>query len=294
MQAELESGFLPRAWSWVESLAGSLYEDHKKEVLYAVVATVWGLMRLAGTTVETGSTGVKFSFGRVTRVCEPGFYPLIPVLQTIRIVPTRARTLELPTQTLATDDGLVFAVDANVAYRVSDPTKALVEVDDYIAALGQMLALSVHDVLAARDRASLRVSEALDRDLATAMQARCDAWGIEIERAGFNSIRPLRQTTRITQLASLTRSRAAALEAFAGSDLSPVHSLALLGTPTRLVRRTRALRGVEQRARERRAGRELAMRLEAWIERKDETLTTKERTERLEVARKRLALELSR
>jgi regulator of protease activity HflC (stomatin/prohibitin superfamily) len=180
---------------------------------------------------------VKFSFGRVTRLCEPGFYPLIPVFQTIRIVPTRARTLELPTQTLATDDGLVFAVDANVAYRVTDPTKALVEVDDYIAALGQMLALSVHDVLATRDRASLRVSEVLDRDLATAMQTRCSAWGVEIERAGFNSIRPLRQTTRITQLASLTRSRAAALEAFfrfralAGARARPARHADAAGAP---------------------------------------------------------------
>lgn len=294
MQAEVDSGWLAKLWSWAEALATSIYEDHKKELLYAAAASVWGLMRLAGKTVETGSTGVKFSFGRVTRLCEPGFYPLIPVFQTIRIVPTRARTLELPTQTLATDDGLVFAVDANVAYRVTDPTKALVEVDDYIAALGQMLALSVHDVLAARDRASLRVSEVLDHDLAAAMQERCRAWGIEIERAGFNSIRPLRQTTRITQLESLARSRAAALAAFSESELSHVHALALLGSPARLVRRTRALRSVEQRTRERRAGRELAARLEAWIERKDETLTTKERTERLEVARKRLALELSR
>jgi regulator of protease activity HflC (stomatin/prohibitin superfamily) len=294
VQTELESGFVTRAWSWVESLAGSLYEDHKKDVLYAAIATAWGLMRLAGKTVETGSTGVKFSFGRVTRVCEPGFYPLIPVFQTIRIVPTRARTLELPTQTLATDDGLAFAVDANVVYRVTDPTKALVEVDDYVAALGQMLALSVHDTLAARDRASLRVSEALDRDLAAAMQERCTAWGIEVERAGFNSIRPLRQTTRITQLESLTRSRAAALAAFGESELHPTHALALLGTPTRLLRRTRALRSVEQRARERRAGRELAARLEAWNERKDDALSTAERLERLEVAKKRLALELAR
>ncbi|NUP96172.1 MAG: hypothetical protein HUU28_08420, partial [Planctomycetaceae bacterium] len=44
----------------------------------------------------------------------------------------------------------------------------------------------------------------------------------------------------------------------------------------------------------RRAGRELAARLEAWNERKDDALSTAERLERLEVARKRLALELAR
>ena len=58
MQVELESGLLEKAWSWVEGLATSLYEDHKKDLLYAAVASAC-LDRLAqlrpGQLVRFGS-----------------------------------------------------------------------------------------------------------------------------------------------------------------------------------------------------------------------------------------------
>jgi regulator of protease activity HflC (stomatin/prohibitin superfamily) len=261
------------------------WKEHTREFLYAIAGSVWAVMRLAGKTVESGHVGVKFSFGRAVRTCEPGFYPLIPVFQVIRIVPSRARTLDLPRQTLATDDGLVFEVDANLVYRVADASKALVEVRDYEAALGQLLSLSVHEVLASRDRSALRVSRELDLALARAMQERVDAWGIAIERAGFTSIRPLQQTTRITQLRSRLRTRARVLDTLVQDELPAGLSLGLIGSPTRMTSRTRSLRAVERRSREAAELRNLTRRLDTWLASKDKTLLSAERGNFLRNAR---------
>ena len=68
------------------------------------------LARATATTVKTGTTGLFFSFGRATRVVEPGLCYMIPFLQVVRTMPTRARTLDLPAQRVVTHDGLVFLV----------------------------------------------------------------------------------------------------------------------------------------------------------------------------------------
>ncbi len=285
MQEVADPGFLERAWTWVSAFVVLAWKEHTREFLYAIAGSVWAVMRLAGKTVESGHVGVKFSFGRAVRTCEPGFYPLIPVFQVIRIVPSRARTLDLPRQTLATDDGLVFEVDANLVYRVADASKALVEVRDYEAALGQLLSLSVHEVLASRDRSALRVSRELDLALARAMQERVDAWGIAIERAGFTSIRPLQQTTRITQLRSRLRTRARVLDTLVQDELPAGLSLGLIGSPTRMTSRTRSLRAVERRSREAAELRNLTRRLDTWLASKDKTLLSAERGNFLRNAR---------
>ena len=285
MQEVADPGFLERAWTWVSAFVVLAWKEHTREFLYAIAGSVWAVMRLAGKTVESGHVGVKFSFGRAVRTCEPGFYPLIPVFQVIRIVPSRARTLDLPRQTLATDDGLVFEVDANLVYRVADASKALVEVRDYEAALGQLLSLSVHEVLASRDRSALRVSRELDLALARAMQERVDAWGIAIERAGFTSIRPLQQTTRITQLRSRLRTRARVLDTLVQDELPAGLSLCLIGSPTRMTSRTRSLRAVERRSREAAELRNLTRRLDTWLASKDKTLLSAERGNFLRNAR---------
>lgn len=285
MQEAADPGFLERAWAWLSAFLLLSWKENTREFLYAIAGGVWALVRLAGKTVESGHIGVKFSFGRVVRTCEPGFYPLVPVFQVIRIVPSRARTLDLPRQTLATDDGLVFEVDANIVYRVTDASKALVEVRDYEAALEQVLSLSVHEVLAARDRSALKVSAALDRALAHAMQQRVAAWGITVERAGFTSIRPLQQTTRITQLRSRLRTRASVVETLARHELEPTMALGLVGSPTRMIARTRSLRVVERRSREAAELRNLTRRLDTWLASKDKTLLSAERGNFLRNAR---------
>ena len=285
MQEAADPGFLERAWAWLSAFLLLSWKENTREFLYAIAGGVWALVRLAGKTVESGHIGVKFSFGRVVRTCEPGFYPLVPVFQVIRIVPSRARTLDLPRQTLATDDGLVFEVDANIVYRVTDASKALVEVRDYEAALEQVLSLSVHEVLAARHRSALTVSAALDRALAHAMQQRVAAWGITVERAGFTSIRPLQQTTRITQLRSRLRTRASVVETLARHEREPTMALGLVGSPTRMIARTRSLRVVERRSREAAELRNLTRRLDTWLASKDKTLLTAERSNFLRNAR---------
>jgi regulator of protease activity HflC (stomatin/prohibitin superfamily) len=245
-----------RTWTWLRDW---VWEDHRRDLIYALLVAAWGVVRLAGKTVVSGSTGLKFSFGRATRVCEPGFYPLIPIFQTIEVVPTRSRTLDLPRQRLTTADELVFSVDANLVYRVVDVRKALVEVDEFERAMPELLALGVHEVLGGRRGSELRLSAELDAELARAMARRLEPWGIAVERAGFASFSPDERTLRVTQLTARTRARERALALLAAGGLSRGLALALLGTTARPVSRTRALVRRDAHARS-------ARRRSRWVE----------------------------
>lgn len=225
----------------LRELAVQVWEDHRQELLYAVAAIAWATVRAAGRTVQSGNTGLKFSFGRAVRVVEPGFHLLVPFLQVIRTLPTRSRTLDLPSQRVTTLDGLVYDVDANLVYRVVDVRKALIEIDELERGMLQVLGLAVQEVLRARGRAELYASAALDGELSGLMAARLAMWGVEVERAGFPTIHPSRETVRVTQLAALGAERRGALSRLRASGTSETSGLALLGLPTRVLTRTQLL-----------------------------------------------------
>jgi hypothetical protein len=234
-----------------------VWEDHKSELFYAAAAVVWSVVRAMGKTVESGQTGLQFSFGRAVRVVEPGFHPLIPFLQVIRVLPTRSRTLDLAAQRVVTDEGLVYEADANLVYRVVDVRRALIEIDDLTQGMLQVLALSVQELLRPRSRAELYASGELDLELSRRMAARLEPWGVAVERAGFPSLRPSPATLRVTQLANLCTVRRQALGRFVDAG-APLHSaLGLLSPAPRMHSRTRALL---ERARGRRA-----VRRRAWL-----------------------------
>ena len=277
---------------WIERTAGWsrwvfawLLEDYARELFYVVFVVVAGIVRRSGTTIVSGSTGLKFTFGRARKICEPGFHPLFPLLQTIKTIPTRARTLDLPAQKLTTLDGLVFRVDASLVYRVVDVRKALIEVDDLQKGMLQMLGLGVHEVLRDLDRARLRVSSELDAALVANLTRRVEPWGVVVDRAAFTTIDPTRETTRITQLESLTRSRTRALELFAARGVTPRIDLALLGSHKHFVRRTRVLREQAVATRARRRWKRLENSLRSELA--EVTLTAADRDALLRTARER-------
>ncbi len=247
----LTADLLAQTPTWLRTTLEWLWEEHKRDVLFALWAGFWGVTRLAGKTVTSGEVGVKFSFGRATRVCEPGFYPLIPVLQTIRTVPSRARTLDLPRQRLTTRRGYVFEVDATLVYRVVDPRQALIQIDSLERGMLQMLGVAVYEVVAELDGAELRVSQELDGRLAQVMGARLQPWGVQVERAGFSTLHPSRETVRITQLGRRVATRSRAAQHFV-TRADGGAALGLLGMNQRIISRTRAQRARELRSRRRR------------------------------------------
>jgi len=222
------------------------FRDQLLLILFTLAAAV---VRAMGVTIESGQTGLLFSFGRARRELQPGFHLLIPFLQRARRMPTRSRTLDLPSQRVTTFEGLVYHVDANLVYRVIDVRKAMIEIDRLEKGMLQMLGLGVQEVLRGAHHEEIKSSDSLDRALATNLARRLVPWGVEVERAGLPSITPSPRTLRITQLAEVTGERRDKCRTLVQAGVPQRRALALIGTRTFPRSRTRALRRRAEHAR---------------------------------------------
>ena len=252
-KAEAEDSFssVPeplRSWlngsqSWWEAVKDN-FKDGAIQLIQqnsgVIVIAIGAFIRATGTLVKSGQTGMLFSFGRAKRELQPGFHLLIPFLQKVRKLPTRQRTLDLPAQRVTTSDGLVYFVDANIVFRISDVRKATVEIDDLIKGMRQVLVLSVQEVLRNAKRESLRVPENINKSLSDAMSVLLEPWGVELQSAGFTSINPSPASRELVQLSHRVDTRRSAYARLKSS--LPRHlSLPLLGSNQRIITRSELL-----------------------------------------------------
>ncbi len=125
--------------------------------------------------------GVVFTLGRFTGVKGPGLILLIPYVQQMIRVDLRTRVLDVPSQDVISHDNVSVRVSAVIYFRVIDPGKSMIQVEDFMMATSQLAqttlrsVLGKHDLdemLAERDRLNLDIQEILD--------AQTDAWGIKV------------------------------------------------------------------------------------------------------------------
>ena len=211
-------------------LLWDLFDKLGDNLFYIVVSSVYALVKAMGLTVDSGYTGLRFTFGRAGARLEPGFHWMIPFVQKGEILPTRSRTLDLPSQRVATLEGLVLHADANLVYRIVDIRRALIEIDDVVKGMVQMLGLGVQEVLRTSTRVSIHDIPSLNEQLKANLTRRLAPWGVSVEAAGFPSITPSPQSLRITQMDKVTQERMRALGVVESGDVLRAMALGLVGT----------------------------------------------------------------
>lgn len=230
-------------------LLWDLFDKLGDNLFYIVVSSVYALVKAMGLTVDSGYTGLRFTFGRAGARLEPGFHWMIPFVQKGEILPTRSRTLDLPSQRVATLEGLVLHADANLVYRIVDIRRALIEIDDVVKGMVQMLGLGVQEVLRTSTRVSIHDIPSLNEQLKANLTRRLAPWGVSVEAAGFPSITPSPQSLRITQMDKVTQERMRALGVVESGDVLRAMALGLVGTRQMPRRRAIVIQSFERHRR---------------------------------------------
>jgi regulator of protease activity HflC (stomatin/prohibitin superfamily) len=220
-------GLLEFLWNWTVELVKSRPE------LWLLPG--WALVRSFGTTIETGSTGVLYVWGRAHKTLDPGFHFLIPVLHQVRSIRTRAVTLALPAQRVTTADGLVYDVDTTVVFHVADPIRCLTEVDDVVHGCQTVLPLALEEVMRRQTQKTLADRQTLDAAFTERARERLAHWGVVVEQAGLTSIAPTHETLRLTQMNLRGRERERVLQEYLARGLLPETAVALLGSSRQLL-----------------------------------------------------------
>ena len=134
--------------------------------------------------------GVVFRLGRVhepTR--EPGLVWIIPVVDHLKKVNCQIITLPVPAQEGITRDNVTVRVDAVVYFRVHDPVKAVVEVQDYQFAVAQVAQTSLRSIIGKSELDDLLSNrEKLNQGLMLMLDSPAVGWGIEIDRVEIKDV----------------------------------------------------------------------------------------------------------
>ena len=127
------------------------------DVILAVVGAV-GLWGVAGVrVVRQYERGVVFRFGRVqSEVRQPGLTRIHPGMDRFRRVNMQIVTMPVPAQDGITRDNVTVKVDAVVFFKVIDPVCAIVDVQDYRTAIGQVAQTSLRSIIGKSDLDDLR------------------------------------------------------------------------------------------------------------------------------------------
>jgi regulator of protease activity HflC (stomatin/prohibitin superfamily) len=125
--------------------------------------------------------GVIFRLGRVIRTKGPGLIILIPILDKMVKVSLRLVTMDVPSQDVITRDNVSLKVDAVLYFRVMEPTKATIEVENYLFATSQLAQTTLRSVCGQVEMDELLAErEKINTQLQTILDLHTDPWGIKV------------------------------------------------------------------------------------------------------------------
>ena len=155
----------------------------------AVILFVFGLLMSALKVLREYERGVVFFLGRFQRVKGPGLIIVIPIVQQMVRVDLRTVVMDVPTQDVISRDNVSVKVNAVVYFRVVDPERAIIQVEDFHAATSQLAQTTLRSVLGAHELDEMLTSrEQLNRDIQEILDKQTDAWGIKVSNVEIKHV----------------------------------------------------------------------------------------------------------
>ena len=180
-------------------------------VLVCVVVTLLALASASVRVLREYERGVVFRLGRITNQRGPGLILLLPAVDRMVRVSLRTVTLKVPAQDIITRDNVPARVTAVVYYRVIDPTRSVVEIENVQAATSQIAQTTLRSVLGKADLDSLLAErERLNEELQQIIDDQTEPWGVKVTTVEIKDVEiPERMQHAIARQAEAERERRA-------------------------------------------------------------------------------------
>jgi regulator of protease activity HflC (stomatin/prohibitin superfamily) len=124
---------------------------------------------------------VVFFLGRFQSVKKPGLRIVVPGIQQAIRVDLRVITMDVPSQDVISRDNVTVRVNAVLYFRVVDPEKAIIQVEDYLNATSQLSQTTLRSVLGQHELDEMLAErEKMNADLQAIIDKQSDAWGIKV------------------------------------------------------------------------------------------------------------------
>jgi regulator of protease activity HflC (stomatin/prohibitin superfamily) len=167
-------------------------------VLFAAVLVVVLVVASAVRIVQEYERGVIFRLGRVRGPAKgPGLFLLMPLLDRMVKIDLRTVSMAVPPQEVITRDNVPARVDAVLYFRVIDPNRAVVEVENYVLATSQISQTTLRSVLGQKDLDDLLTNrEAINEELQIIIDEHTEPWGVKVSAVEVKDVEIPQQMQR--------------------------------------------------------------------------------------------------
>ena len=148
---------------------------------FTIVFLIVALLAASIRILREYERGVVFMLGRFWKVKGPGLIIIIPAIQQMVRVDLRTVVFDVPSQDVISRDNVSVKVNAVVYFRVIDPAKSILQVEDYMNATSQLAQTTLRAVLGKHELDDMLAErERLNQDIQQLLDAQTDAWGIKV------------------------------------------------------------------------------------------------------------------
>lgn len=157
--------------------------------LYIVITLVILFFASAIRILREYERGVIFLLGRFWKVKGPGFIIVIPIIQQMERVDLRTIVMDVPSQDVISRDNVSVHVNAVVYFRVMQPDKAIIQVENFYEATSQLAQTTLRSVLGQHELDEMLAErERLNADIQNVLDQQTDAWGIKVSNVEIKHV----------------------------------------------------------------------------------------------------------
>ena len=188
--------------------------------MWIIIIIVIFLILLPSVIVQIDEyeRGVKFQFGKFKKIMNPGWNIVLPIVQSYKKVDIRTKAVDVPSQDAITRDNVTVKINAVIYYKIFDASKAILAVENYFYAIGQLAqttmrnavgAVTLDELLGEREKISSEICGIIDK--------LTDPWGIKVENVELKDVALPEEMQRvIAKVAEAEREKQAVITKAAG------------------------------------------------------------------------------
>ncbi len=173
------------------------------EIIMGIIVFIIIVIICSIKQINEYERGIKFRFGKFVKVLKPGWKLVLPIFESYKKVDIRTKAVDVPSQEAITKDNVSVQINAVIYYKLFDASKAILAVEDFYYAVGQLAqttmrnvvgSVSLDELLAERDKISTEICKIIDE--AT------DPWGIKVENVELKDVSLPEDMKRVLAIAA--------------------------------------------------------------------------------------------
>ena len=156
---------------------------------FALIILILIVIAFSIRQINEYERGVLFSLGKFSRILNPGWHVVLPVIHSYSKIDIRTKAVDVPEQEAITKDNISIRINAVLYYNVFDASKAVLAVQNYNYAVAQLAQTTMRNIVGSVSLDELLTErEKLSQEICNIVDAATDPWGIKVENVELKDV----------------------------------------------------------------------------------------------------------